>query len=124
MNDHQLTPLVGPAFIGWAGDNGHLRDRVQGKPKSLAGDQARRRDDLHLHQLAIPAADAVDGLAVETDLAPEFTDCEFRGWRDGDLARGGGLGSGDRSTNPGLAAGAMANLSTQTQLATIWGGQR
>lgn len=124
MNNQQLTPPWGRALVGWVGDNRHLRDRLQGKPVSLTGDQARRRDDLHLHQLAIPAADAVDGLAVETDLAPEFTDCEFPGWRDSDLPRGGGLGSGDRSTNPGLPAGAMANLSTQTQLATIWGAQR
>jgi hypothetical protein len=124
MHEQHLAPRRGGVVVGWFGDDRHLPDRLQRELKPLTGSQARRPDDLDLHPQLIPATDAVDGLAAETDLASEFTDSEFLGWRDGDLPRGGGLGCGYRSTNPGLSAGAMANLSTYTRLAAIWGWQR
>jgi hypothetical protein len=57
-------------------------------------------------------------------MAPEFTDSEFPGWRDGDLPSVSGHGGDHRSTHHVTPAGANVNLPRDRCSAAIGGGRR
>jgi hypothetical protein len=61
----------------------HLADCGDVELETLATVQTRSVYDLHLRQLVIPVADAVDGLRAKMDAAPEFTDPKFSRFRNG-----------------------------------------
>ena len=65
-----------PQHHGHTLDCGHVELEA---PTAL---QSRRADDLHLGQFVVEAADAVNGVRTEMDVAPEFTDFELGRWRN------------------------------------------
>lgn len=71
-------------FAGSAGrHHDHAPDCGHVEPETLAGPQSGRSYDLDLGQLLVPVTDAINGLGAEMDAAPEFTDLEFRAFRNG-----------------------------------------
>lgn len=74
------------SFAGGAGrpdDHRHAPDCRYVEPETLALPQSRSLYDLDFGQLVVPVADSIDGLRAEKGAAPEFTDLEFRGFRNG-----------------------------------------
>jgi hypothetical protein len=69
--------------VGRPNDHCHAPDGRHVEFETLAAPQSRSSYDLDFGQLVVPVANAIDGLRAEMDAAPELTDLEFRGFRNG-----------------------------------------
>ncbi len=81
QNQLALTGTVADGAAGVASfdEDLHLGHGLDREPEALSGLQARGADDLDLHLALAPAADAIDGLAVQAGLAPQLADDEGHG---------------------------------------------
>jgi glycosyltransferase involved in cell wall biosynthesis len=100
-----VSPAPGP-------EQDHRPDGVVGDAQALAGLEPWGSDDLELDELSVPAADAVDSLGAEADLAPELTDCEWAVWHDGEAPRPSTADRGRRELDPRSSIREEANLAT------------
>ena len=84
MNVQDLASLSGrPTRVRPRPHDCHVADCGDVELETLATVQTRSMYHLHLRQLVIPVADAVDGLRAKMDAAPEFTDPKFSRFRNG-----------------------------------------
>jgi glycosyltransferase involved in cell wall biosynthesis len=110
MHEQTLARLGAEALGTGIADDVHPGDGVPGEPEAASGAQSGRPDDLHLDELVVPPADAVDGLGAQPDLGPELSDGEFSllGDRDAPAARGPAARAASVSTPDPVSGGAVA----------------
>jgi glycosyltransferase involved in cell wall biosynthesis len=110
MREQTLARLGAEAPGTGIVDDIHPGDGVQGEPEAAPGGQPGRPDDLHLGELVIPPADAVDGLGSQPDLGPELSDGEFSllGDRDAPAEEGPAARAASVSTPDPVSARAVA----------------